>query len=159
MTRFLFALVVCMGLLPGCHPERCYQYCSVPTVGWNRADTLIYRLPDGFAGHRLTVEMDVRHTETYPYRDLWLALIHSPASKARHDIVHLQLADERGNWNGKGYSGCLYQYSQQVGTVVCHPSDSILRIVHLMKNDELPGLADVGVRLSLSGSVDSQKDE
>lgn len=154
-----FFLVLCC-ILSGCRKDtRYHHYCHIPMGEWGRADTLVYRLPQTFTYHTFGLEIGVRNTETYPYRDLWLAVIH-PLSPAIHpDTVRLWLADDQGNWNGEGTANSLYQYTQFAGTITCYPADSVLQIVHLMGDSILSGVSDVGMKLTLPPGVDAQKDE
>lgn len=165
-TRHLRSLSVCICLCSlltimtsGCQPSP--QYHSYQQVGpsWENKDTLSFLLP-----HSLTLpgtyslEIDIRHTIRYPYRDIWLALSRPAQPDLPADTFHLYLSDEEGNWKGNGKT--LIQYVQTVGTIRLQEADSILQLTHLMKENPLEEVSDIGIcLLPLTGSIDTQKDE
>ena len=76
------------------------------------------------------------------------------------DTLHIEMADEEGNWLGKGNSGSYYQLTQHTGVITLYAADSVLQIVPLMKDNVLKGVHDVGIRLSTFASgVNAQKNE
>ena len=157
-TGCLFLLL--LFAFTSCEKDMVYhRYQPIPFEGWNRKDTLIYVLPGGLTGKTYRLEMGIRHNETYPYRDLWIEIYHLLIPYGTHERLHLYLADETGNWKGKGNAGSLYQYTASGFTLNLQPGDSILQIVHIMETDLLEGITDVGIRLSLPGGVNAQKNE
>lgn len=74
----LFSLSIITVLLTGCenNPTVFHRYQAIPIQGWKRKDTLSFTIPDTLTGNRYELEIGLRHTEMYPYRDLWIALIH-----------------------------------------------------------------------------------
>lgn len=155
---FLFALML---FLSGCQDDgtRYHRYCATPSEGWKATDTLWLQLPVHFTYHKFAMQVGVRHNAAYPYRDLWLAVIHPLTPALRPDTIHLWLADEQGNWLGEGTANCLYQREVSAGETICFSADSVLQIVHLMKDSVLTGISDVGIKLSLPGSVNAKEYE
>ena len=161
MKHFKFFLITTM-LLTGCGNEATvyHQYRAVSPQGWEQTDTLSFTLPDStFAGHRYQLEIGLRHTENYAYRDIWIALIHPLSTPPMCDTIHLELADTKGKWHGEGNASTFYQFHAQTGEISLSPTDTILQLVHLMKASCLKGITDAGIRLSLTGSIDTQKDK
>lgn len=156
------AFLLCVGMLAmlvSCRPDTAYHvYQSVPDSGWTRQDTLVFELPASLPAGRYALEIGLRNTSEYAYRDIWLALLSGRGTVPGDsctcpvDTLHLFLADSHGRWLHDGIAGSLYQ-SEWPGVAVC-VIDSVaseprtLRIVHLMKDAPLSGIADVGIRLS-----------
>ena len=103
-----------------------------------------------------STKIGVRHTVSYPYRDLWLSV--SLPDKGKSDTVHLYLANERGNWNGNGTASGYYQYEAD-GPIFNYgeSSDSVIKICHIMKGFVLPSISDIGISISRSINPEENK--
>lgn len=165
-TRHLRSLSVCICLwsllaimTSGCQPSP--QYHSYQQVGpsWENKDTLSFQLPHSLSlPGTYSLEIDIRHTVRYPFRDIWLALNRPAQPDLPADTFHLYLSDEEGSWKGNGKT--LIQYVQTVGTIRLQEADSILQLTHLMKENPLEEVSDIGIRLlPLTGGIDTQKDK
>lgn len=133
-------LVLILLLTASCQENTIYHsFQPVKVTGWNKSDTLIYSLPQTLAQPPYLYEIGIRHKDSYPYRDIWLSI--------NRDTVHLYLADSLGYWIGNG----IGEIRQLVLPVSIHPSpkDSIkeLRITHLMQDNPLKGIHDIGLRI------------
>ena len=63
--------------LAACHDDTVYHtYQNLSSNGWNKQDTLEYTLPSQLAGHTYELEVGLRHTENYPYQDIWLEVLY-----------------------------------------------------------------------------------
>lgn len=144
-------LPVCL-LLAACHGNTVYHsYRPVATTGWGKGDTLVYTLPASIPPGRYEMEIGIRHQETYPYRDVWIAISQNMQDTLVYttDTLQLFLADETGNWYGNGPGG-LYQFAQSCNSQFIITQESAskhIRIVHIMKDKPLKGISDVGIRL------------
>lgn len=126
-----------------------HQFRAVPE-GWSQTDTLLFALPplsDGADKGRMFV--DVRYTEKFPYRDLWLLVRHNMAGSVhwQTDTLCCPLFDKEGHPLGDGLLE-LFQTEVPYATVV--PPDSghaCVQIVHCMADDSLEGVSDVGIRI------------
>lgn len=170
----LLILLLLEGLT-ACHTDTVYHiYQPVSEEGWNKKDTLIYMLPDSLAAGCYQLELDVRHTGNYPYRDIWLEMAFErrkpqdfsadmpdrdsldipeqdiPVDTMMwvRDTVHLYLADEQGRWLNGGTIGSLYQFRATTGKFCLTNKDGkTFRIVHIMKDNPLQGIHDIGIRI------------
>ena len=156
-TLFLFCLVVV--LLSSCQDDgtRYHRYSPIRAGGWEHTDSLTFALPANFTYHQFEVEIGVRHDDTYPYQDLWVAVVHPLTPAIQPDTIHITLADEQGNWRGEGTAGCFRQHTSYAGKLMCYPADSVLQIVPLMADSVLPGISDIGLKLNLPGSINTEK--
>ena len=139
-----------------------HVYKSTGERGWAKVDTLCFRLPEELRGRDYVLELGIKHTAIYPYRDLWLELYMGEASihPSGSDTVHIWLSDSLGRWTGKGTEATCFQYVTE--TIPCSlcVTDTIICLRHLMCDSILRGITDVGIRLSaFPGSVNTQKDK
>lgn len=157
----LIFLLFTFSLLAGCGNDATvyHRYHAVSSSqGWKQTDTLAFLIPDTLSGHQYELEIGLRHTEMYPYRDIWMALLH-PLDSLAPDTFHLELASPEGEWLGKGNAGNTYQYSTYAGKLTLLPADTLFQLVQIMKDSCLRGITDAGIRLSLTGGIDAQKDK
>ena len=144
---FLLALVACTG------STAYHSYRHVPgDSGWNRGDSLAFCFPPELSQGTYTLEIGIRSTDLYPYRDIWLAAVRATGDSlsVTPDTLHFSLADNEGDRTGNRSAGGYYR-----NTFVCDrplvvgkdSSGRCLYIIHVMRDNPLPGIADVGVRL------------
>ena len=139
-----------------------YSYQPVSSAGWNREDTLLYTITPSLPKGNHEIQIGIRHSESYAYRDIWLGLRYSLKDSLACDTIHFYLADEDGNWHGKGMGG-LIQFVKNT-SVVLSTQDTIspfdLQIFHLMNDSLLKHVCDVGIRLSFAPScINTEEDE
>ena len=101
-----------------------------------------YAIADTAADYRMLVY--VRHTERYPYQNMWLFL----GDSAHTDTIEFYLADDRGQWLGDRHHGfiempVLYEESRH------YPDTGIYRLAirHAMRDTLLRGITDIGVEV------------
>lgn len=164
------------GGLTACHTDTVYHvYHPVSVNGWSKQDTLVYMLPDSLKEGCYQLEISVRHTEAYPYRDIWIELaseqekpqqtytsqtepkdsLEIPQLEASadsmiwiRDTLHLYLADEKGRWIKGGTIGSLYQFSAPAQWFCLNNKrGKTIRLIHIMKDNPLTGIHDIGIRL------------
>lgn len=93
--------------------------------------------------------MDVRYTEKFPYRDLWLLVRHNMADSLHWhtDTLCCPLFDEEGHPLG---NGLLELFQTEVSCTTIISPDSVhtcVQIMHCMADDSLEGVTDVGIRI------------
>ncbi|MBQ8520908.1 MAG: gliding motility lipoprotein GldH [Bacteroides sp.] len=147
LTCLLFLL-----LLSACGGNISYHsYQPVPNGGWRGNDTLFYPLPDSIEPGNYTVQLGIRHLESYPYRDIWLEVSHNlqDSTTYQKDTLHLYLADTLGDWYGHGIGGLLQYTADSVLEVHLQEKSngSSFHINHLMNDTLLRSIYDVGIRL------------
>lgn len=130
-----------------------HQYVSTPSEHhWQQGDTLTILLPATLPLDTYWWEIELRHTNSYQYRDLWLNVsTNLPDSTITHTHrLHLFLSDDAGRWYSKTSSGTLYTktYRFPAPVVVAHPAQSYrIRFAHAMSQRDLSGIVDIGVKL------------
>ena len=144
----LFALTVALAIA-GCNRKTIYHhYEHTPVAGWEKSDTLTFTVK---AKERAVVQRDVelRISGDYPFQQLNLIVEQTayPAAIRRRDTLNCSLIDPQGNIGGKGLS--LYQYRFHMTDISLNEGDSLcVCIRHNMERESLPGIADVGLRLT-----------
>lgn len=87
----------------------------------------------------------IRHDIRYPYKNLWLYIDYiDNTGKIRRQKVHADIADDNGNWYGRGF-GALYEYS-----ILLNPPIDVHNLKNLvvwqgMDVTQIIGLTNVGI--------------
>lgn len=120
-----------------------YTYHDIPTEGWAKNDTLSFLLPDTLTPGTYNLEIGIRHSGKYAYRDMWLELTQYVPSAyvasdwvAHRDTIHLYLANEKGNWEGAGTTGGYFQLITKVGMLTVYPHSVEQEVVHLTTSSD-----------------------
>ena len=143
-------LLIAVAAMIGCgEPPLMSEEHPLELDGWHAKDSVQFEwsVQDSTVRHDLI--MDVRHRQTYPYANLYLFLTYQfPNGKSRIDTIECMLADERGRWRGTGF-GDLVDQRFMVESGVRFPLSGRYRldVTHGMRQDPMPGLASVGLRL------------
>ena len=139
-------------ILAACQNNIIYHsYAPVPLDGWDKSDILVYTLPNSIPAGNYEAEIGIRYQESYPYRDIWLEVSHNTKDTLTYvtDTLQLFLVDEAGNKTGNGLCG-LYQcdlpYKASI-PIRTEGSARTFRIVHIMTDNPLTGISDIGIRL------------
>ncbi|MDE6453088.1 MAG: gliding motility lipoprotein GldH [Muribaculaceae bacterium] len=118
---------------------------AIPAEGWRYTDTLefaVTALPGAdSAAMRGDVVVCVRHSDAYPYSNLWLELEAPDGRRWRRDV---ELADVFGTWHGRGM-GLTFEHSDTLlRGLELAPGDT-LRLHHCMRVDTLEAIEQVGL--------------
>lgn len=121
---------------------------SVPQE-WTQRDTVEFALPILSAGCTFHFVVDVRHTEAYAYRDLWVLLRHNVADSLswQTDTLRCPLYSEEGHPLGTGLTG-LYTVEVPFATLQSDGSSRArVQLVHCMAGGPVKGITDVGLQV------------
>lgn len=95
------------------------------------------------------VYFSIRTGSDYPFRNIYLFVTSiSPDGKSMTDTLEYDLADEKGNWYGKG-PGDIHELTLPFRTNVFFPQKGlyIFKIQHGMRIGDLKGVYDLGLRI------------
>ena len=133
-------------LLVACDATTPYSsFVAVPMNGWNSDSVLTYRF-DVTDTRPCDILLCVRHTESYPYQNMWLfCQLSNDSAAIWTDTIEFYLADDRGRWLGNG--------SQQIEMPVLFAQNYqfpdtgkyVFTIQQGMREERLRGVSDVGV--------------
>ncbi len=124
------------------------QFIPIPSGEWH-VDSVAqfnYTIADKEAGYQVLVY--VRHTERYPYQNMWLFL----DNDSQRDTIEFYLADDRGQWLGDKHHGFI-----EMPVLIeqnYHFADTgryAMSIQHGMRDSVLRGVTDVGFEIVKSG--------
>jgi len=141
-------IVLSSALLISCHPSTRYsEFQSVSLTGWPADSVLDYR----FAVNDTTpcdILLCVRHTESYPYQNMWLfCTLGTDSTTIWKDTLEFYLADDRGLWLGNNVGvktiemPVIFAQNYQFADT----GQYIFTIQHAMREDLLRGISDVGL--------------
>ncbi|MBQ7513145.1 MAG: gliding motility lipoprotein GldH [Prevotella sp.] len=143
------AVAIC-GVMTACIDHIMYHhYEHTPLSGWERNDTLNFMVPRAKQQGQYLEEIGVRINGDYPFLGLRLIVSQTvyPSGKTLADTLECELIDKNGTAKGDGIT--MYQYQFPLTTLQLAEGDSLsVAIRHDMKREILPGIADIGVKLS-----------
>ena len=147
---YICSISLLIMLLTACNKRTVYyHYEHTPLTGWERNDTLSFVVgPIGEDG-QYEEEVGLRITGEYPFMGLNLIVEQQLAStqKKYSDTLVCDLVNEHGSAKGAGVS--QYQYMFRLSTLDLHAGDKVfVAIRHDMKREILPGISDIGVKIS-----------
>lgn len=150
MVRTLVTIIGSLLLLSACHAPKEYHIVKyVPERGWTKYDTLIFDCPIQDTISTYSIELLLKHNNTYPYQNIWFFINNI-------DSVEYYLCNPRGYWKGM-HTGRFYEVPMQLYThyTFPHPGDYEFRIVHGMRDEILKGISSVG--LTITREVDGEE--
>ena len=150
MNRPKYLFLLSILLLASCDWNTLmHSYQPLPEKSWDRTDTLQFKLPVLATDESCCVQIGLRVTNNFPYEGLILEVeqvCQNPYSH-RVDTISYKLTDESGDFTENGIN--YYQYeSQRIPMDLKKGQTGEIRIRHLMHREVLPGIMDVGVRVS-----------
>ena len=112
MRHLIYIIAVaCALLFTACGlGERDYsRWESLPPSGWLYTDTVVLlpvdtSLTDNDSIVDGAVKVALRHSNDYPYSNIWLELTYSGEGRMMRDTINLRLADVYGRWLGCGFA-------------------------------------------------------
>ena len=142
----ILLLMVSAWVFTACQRNIVYsQFCSIPSGEWAIDDVAQFDYSIADAELPFCMVIYVRHTERYPYQNMWLFVDDGYGQ----DTIEFYLADDRGQWLGDKHHGfiempVLYEVANQFpDTGTYH-----LTIQHGMRDSLLRGVTDVGLEIA-----------
>ena len=142
--RFTVLAIICLGL-SSCNHDIVYsQFTSVPSEKWH-VDSVAqfdYTIDNAWAGYQMIIY--VRHTERYPYQNMWLFMDNGQ----RADTIEFYLADDRGRWLGDKHHGFI-EMPVLIEQNYHFPDTGhyTMTIRHGMRDTLLRGVTDIGFEI------------
>lgn len=149
-NRLLLISLMMAVTLTSCHRRTLYHHFEhTPLSGWERNDTLLFAVEPASKGGVIQREVELRISEKFPFQRINLIVeqVTQPSNVIRRDTVNCCLIDQEGNVLGEGIT--LFQYRFSLPDTSVDEGDSLtIAIRHNMKRETLPGIADIGLRLT-----------
>ena len=154
--RSAFRLVAGLGfagLLTACDPNRVFeQNIDFPKYSWDVQQKPAFTFAIADTTARYDVYFNVRYASSYSYYNLYLqASLGGPAGPVGHPMLHqlLLLDPKTGEPKGKG-TGDIYDLQALAlpNQRFAKPGNYTFTLEQYMRQDQLPGLMAVGVRVA-----------
>ncbi len=155
-TLLTIGAILFTSLLSSCKDALVYdQFTHTPIAGWEKNDTLSFEIPPLAASGYYQEQLGLRITGAYPFMGLTLIVeqtIYPDKDKkweksVKVDTIQCDLIDKNGVTKGQGIS--YYQYNFPINVYHISEKDSIhVTVRHDMKREILPGISDIGLKLS-----------
>jgi gliding motility-associated lipoprotein GldH len=116
---------------------------------WKLMDIPDFKVPVSDTLNSNNVIFTIRNGSSYPFRNIYLFVTTtSPDGKQLTDTLQYNLADEKGNWYGKGF-GDIHELNLPYKSNVYFPRKGIyeFKIQHGMRVENLKGVYDFGLRI------------
>ena len=146
---FVIGLAVLTVLFSSCKNDIVYsRFSSIPSEKWaiDSVAQFEYAITDTVPDYRMLVY--VRHTERYPYQNIWLFV----GDSLHRDTIEFYLADDRGQWLGNKHHGFIEMPVLLEENY--HFADSgkyFLTVQHGMRDSILRGVTDIGLEIIKNG--------
>jgi len=117
---------------------------------WDLSNVPEFTIPVTDTAQLTDISFTIRTGSDYPFRNLWLFITaYSPDGKSISDTLEYELADEKGNWYGKGF-GDIHELTLPYRSKVFFPAAGSYRfkIQHGMRAGNLEGVYDFGLRIA-----------
>ncbi len=166
LLYYIGVLVVLM--LTACNDKTVYHdYEQTSASGWEKNDPLSFTIPPIQETGNYTEEVGMRINGSFPFLSLSLIVEQTKLNTGEKqcDTLVCELINKRGYPQGKGVS--QYQYLFPLKTLQLNKGDSLrIEIRHDMKREILPGITDVGLKVSktsrankVAARIKAQKDK
>jgi gliding motility-associated lipoprotein GldH len=137
-------------LLFSCNSNVVYTDSRVmPEKTWKLMDIPVFKIPVSDTINSNNVFFSIRTGSSYPFRNIFLFVTAiSPDGKSLTDTLQYNLADEKGNWYGKG-SGDIHELNLPYKSNVYFPLKGTyqFKIQHGMRIEDIKGVYDFGLRI------------
>lgn len=141
--NLILVILLCLGACAPGHNDYSH-FVDISDEGWKYGDTLKFDIEtqDSISTGELTIAL--RHTNAYPYSNLWLEIRHFNGDSTRIDTVNIEMADMYGRWHGDGI-GSSFQYALPVSKKITIYKGKPISISHIMRVEHLPAIEQVGL--------------
>lgn len=155
-NKFLtvFLLAIFSLLIVSCNKNVIYtDSVTLPGKIWNLSNIAEFNFTVSDTATNADVLFSIRTGADYPYRNIYLFVsASSPEGKIITDTLQFVLADEKGNWYGKG-PGDVHELNLPYKTNIYFPLKGtyVFKIQHGMRIGDLRGVYDFGIRIVKTG--------
>lgn len=147
-------LIACLLVITSCNSGLVYSDSrEMKGSSWNLMNVLTFDVPVEDTINSQDVIFTIRSGSAYPFRNIWLFVSAiSPDGKTTSDTLNFNLADEKGNWYGKGF-GDINELNLPYKSNVYFPVKGNYKFIirHGMRAEDLKGIYDFGLRIRRTG--------
>ncbi|MGB0429568.1 MAG: gliding motility lipoprotein GldH [Bacteroidia bacterium] len=153
MKRFSVALfsAFALVLLASCSAGLLYEkYLEIDNKGWKYVEPITFEVEVDDIGKAYDIYVNLRHTNDYPYSNLWLMLYTYPPDEGdvTQQRMELKLAQPDGKWLGNGL-GTNITHEIRVRQKFVFPTKGTFAFTlqHDMREQIVPAVSHVGLRV------------
>ncbi len=142
-------LLLLVGLCVACSKRTVYsEYQNLPVTGWE-ADSAVhftFCITDTLATYDVLIHL--RHTQRYPYQNMWLFIDEVTPTLSKSDTIEFYLADQRGQWLGNGWGNLREMPVLYKQRATFPAAGEYTYTIHQgMREDCLRGVNDIGLTI------------
>lgn len=148
MRRTILFPLISLSMIACTDGTFLHSYKPLPAEGWDIRDTITFDIPQVQEDLDATLYIGLRTKTNIGIRDIMLAVEQSneDAIVWRCDTVRYPLTDAEGNALNKGVN--MHQYETlQIPCYLKKGKQGTIRIHHLMSNEVLTGITEVGIKI------------
>jgi len=145
----ILALFLVLILVSGCNQSEDVHIKNL-NGKWNKKTEQKFDFEISDAGHPKNIIFVVRNNNDYPYSNLRLIVnfLNTKSGKKTVDTLNYVMAEPNGKWLGKGFGETkeiLFLYKPDYK----FPENGkySIGIIQAMRNDNLPGIEDIGIKI------------
>lgn len=142
----LLAALLMLGLF-SCNGNLMYtDVAEMPDSEWNLFNNPEFSFPVSDTTKSTNIFFTIRTGSQYPYRNIFLFVTtKAPDGKSITDTLEYEIADEKGNWLGKGF-GDIAELKLPYRQNVFFPMKGTYQVIirHGMRTENLKGVYDIG---------------
>jgi gliding motility-associated lipoprotein GldH len=143
----LLAIIMIL-LLFSCNGNLIYtDVAEMPDSAWNLFNNPDFSFPVTDTTKNTDIFFTIRTGSQYPYRNIYLFVTtKAPDGKSITDTLEYEIADEKGNWLGKGF-GDIHELKLPYRQNVYFPMKGTYHLIirHGMRTEDLKGVYDIGL--------------
>lgn len=143
----LFAGVCCMSC--GSKNYVFEQNVAINAGLWDKNKIVSITIPVDDTVQYYDLEIYLRNRNDYPYSNIYLFItVTAPTGAMVTDTMHYILSDVHGKWTGKGFSQLWdNRFLFRKNVRFAGTGNYLFQIRQGMRENELPGITDVGIRM------------
>ena len=148
LIGYWLLVIGCLSLT-ACHNNIEYsRFHSIPSGEWAVDSVMEFPFKVVHTEPAYSMIIYVRHTERYPYQNMWLFVDNGP----RRDTIEFYLADDRGQWLGDHHNGFIEMpVLLEENYHFPDTGNCTVRIQHAMRDSLLRGITDIGLEIQRDG--------
>lgn len=133
--------------------EAYYHFSELKSSRWSKLDTIYFNIDSLSVIPNVPYDITIVlvNNSDYPYQNLWLYIQDDFRSRDfLSNEKEYEVADKLGKWHGSGF-GSTYQLPLPYKKNITFPErrNYQLKIVHGMRDEPLPGIEKVGLKIEV----------